>query len=167
MALTLLRHTTPDVTKGTCYGMTDLSLADSFEAEVAAVLQNLPKPRAIICSPLTRCRHLAERIGSEMSLEVSVSSHWREMDFGSWEGTLWSDLPRADLDAWAEDFHRYRDHGGESVAQLYGRVQQGIAAAPEGALIVTHMGCIKAALVASGAPRGWDAQVPFGGSIRL
>ncbi|WP_168797950.1 histidine phosphatase family protein [Pacificoceanicola onchidii] len=167
MALTLLRHTTPQVAAGVCYGVTDLDLAESFEQEAEAVLSELPDVAAIVCSPLLRCRRLAERIGLHLSREVLVSTDWREMDFGVWEGQGWSDLPRAELDAWAADFHDYAGHGGESVAALHTRVRQGLAAAPDGALIVTHMGCIKAALVERGDADGWNARLPFGGMVRV
>ncbi|WGW03072.1 histidine phosphatase family protein [Tropicibacter oceani] len=167
MAVTLLRHTTPDVTKGTCYGMTDLALADSFAAEAAQVMASLPEVQVIQSSPLLRCLRLAQHIAARASLEVQVVSDWREMDFGTWEGRAWADLPRQALDDWAADFHGYDGHGGESVAQLFARVQGALARAPRDALIVTHMGCIKAALAAQGDPKGWDAQLPFGALVRL
>ena len=165
--LTLLRHTTPDVAPGTCYGRTDLALAESFEQEARAVLEGLERPSVLLCSPLRRCRALAERIGVHLSLEVCLSEHWIEMDFGDWEGRPWADLPRADLDAWAADFHHYRGHGGESVAQLAARIEAGLAQVPEGALIVTHAGVIKAACALRGVGDGWDTQVGFGGLLRL
>ncbi|MFW2543573.1 histidine phosphatase family protein [Primorskyibacter sp. 2E107] len=167
MALTLLRHTTPEVVRGTCYGITDLRLADSFDDEADRVLADLPPVTAIVSSPLLRCRQLASHIADHLSHEVVISSDWREMDFGAWEGRAWEALPRAELDAWAADFHGYDGHGGESVAQLHSRVARALNAAPDGALVVTHMGCIKAALVEHGDPKGWDAQVPFGGVVML
>lgn len=167
MALTLLRHTTPDVDPGLCYGRTDLPLADSFGAEAAAVLEQLPVPACVISSPLSRCLHLARRIAAEASLELRVETSWIEMDFGRWEGVLWDVIPRAELDAWAADFMAYRGHGGESVADLAARVATGLGNAPEGALVVTHAGCIKAALAQTGAVDGWNARTPFGGLVAL
>jgi len=34
MEIYLIRHTTPDVAKGICYGQTDLDVANTFEEEV-------------------------------------------------------------------------------------------------------------------------------------
>nr|WP_249200252.1 histidine phosphatase family protein [Thetidibacter halocola] len=165
--MTLLRHTTPAVEKGTCYGMTDLDLAEGFVAEAAAVEHLAASARVIVTSPLGRCRRLAQHLAALSGAVLHVDQTWREMDFGRWEGTRWDAIPRDELDGWAEDFHLYRDHGGESVAQLEARVRKGLATAPEGALIVTHMGCIKAALAIRGQGQGWDSQLPFGGWVSL
>lgn len=167
MALTLLRHTTPQVAKGTCYGITDLALADGFEAEIAAILATLPGATCVVTSPLYRCRVLAERAAHHAGLELRVETHWQEMDFGRWEGVRWDDIPRPDLDAWAADFMGYDGHGGESVARLAARVEAGLQAVPDGALVVTHMGCIKAALALRGLGDGWNASLGFGGMTTL
>jgi alpha-ribazole phosphatase len=158
----LLRHTTPAAAAGLCYGMTDLALADTFEDELQQVLQSLPQVTSVLSSPLSRCRILAERISVHASLELSVSDHWKEMDFGNWEGVPWGDIPRHELDAWAEDFHHFNGHGGESVHQLATRIQTAIETTPKGALVVTHAGCIKAAKALSGDPEGWYARPAFG-----
>ena len=147
--------------------MTDLDVADGFEAEAEAVLAALPEIRCVLSSPLRRCRLLAERIALHAGLDLVVESYWQEMDFGRWERRPWDAIPRCELDAWAADFMGYAGHGGESVAQLADRVAAGLAAAPEGALVVTHMGCIKAALAARGKGDGWDAKLPFGGMITV
>ncbi|MCK0150933.1 alpha-ribazole phosphatase family protein [Marivita sp. S6314] len=167
MAVTLIRHTTPDVTKGTCYGRTDLALADSFAEEAAQVLAGLPEARHVLTSPLTRCHRLAHHIAPHLMGEIQVANHWIEMDFGNWEGVPWSDIPRDQLDAWADDFHRFAGHGGESVAMLERRVRQGLDATPDGAIVVTHAGCIKAACAIFDLENGWDTEVPFGGMITL
>ena len=82
MALTLLRHTTPLVTPGTCYGATDLALAESFAQEAEAVLDRLPAASCVISSPLTRCRRLAEHVSAAEGLELRIAEPWKEMDFG-------------------------------------------------------------------------------------
>lgn len=162
MAVTLLRHTTPEVAKGTCYGVTDLDLAASFATEAATALADMTAPSLIISSPLKRCLHLADHASQHFGCELWVAEDWKEMDFGRWEGRLWDDLPRAELDAWAAAFASYRGHGGESVSQLEARITRALSEAPDDALIVTHMGCIKAALVAAGDAQGWQAQLGFG-----
>jgi alpha-ribazole phosphatase len=167
MALTLVRHTTPDVPKGTCYGRTDLTLADSFETELRAVLSALPISAPVVTSPLTRCRSLAERIAASSAGTVQVMHDWIEMDFGTWEGVAWSDIPRGDLDAWAADFMGYAGHGGESVVMLEERVRAGLNAAPADSVIVTHSGCIRAACAIFGLHDGWDTETPFGGIVQL
>ncbi|MGX9353827.1 histidine phosphatase family protein [Roseobacteraceae bacterium S113] len=162
MALTFLRHTQPDVAKGICYGRTDLSLAASAPDDIAAAVAPLTKAQQIFTSPLKRCRQLADAIGKNTVLDGVV-----EMDFGAWEMTPWDAINRAELDAWAADFLHARPHGGESVAQLRDRVDAALAAIPDGALVVTHHGVIKAAAALRGHPEGWDINVAFGTTLTL
>lgn len=165
MAVTLLRHTRPLDAEGLCYGARDLDLAPGFETEAEAVLDVLPAVRVLISSPLRRCRLLAERIGAKRGCDVTLDPDWREMDFGTWEGLAWDAIPRAELDAWAADFMGYEGHGGESVTALQARVRRAVAATPDGALVVTHAGAIKAALAVRNLPDAWERRTPFGGMV--
>lgn len=167
MALTLLRHTAPVVAKGVCYGATDLALAATFAQEAAAIVRDLPRPVRIVTSPLSRCRLLAEHLGAAFDLPTQVDPRWREMDFGGWEGLAWDAVPRDALDNWADDFRHYAGHGGESVAQLESRVREALADTQEGALIVTHAGCIKAACAIRNVREGWDTRAAFGEAVLL
>lgn len=167
MAVTYLRHTTPLVAADTCYGMTDLSLTAGFEAEAERSLSVLERPCLVVSSPLHRCLRLAERAATRFGVEMTVSQDWREMDFGDWEGRPWSALPRDELDAWAADFMGYKGHGGESVTDLATRIAAAREKIPDHALVVTHMGCIKAVLAGQGAPDPWQARLPFGGYLTL
>ncbi len=162
MALTLVRHTTPAVMPGTCYGMTDLPLADSFDDECATVLETLPRHGAVLTSPLSRCHRLARAIADHWTVPLTVSVSWREMDFGAWEGVAWDAVPRDGLDAWAADFHGYDGHGGESVGALETRIRAALSAAQPDTLIVTHSGPIRAAMAIWGQGDGWDTKTGFG-----
>ena len=70
-----------------------------------------------------------------------------EMNFGSWEGLRWNDVPRAELDAWAADVAGYAPPGGESPLTLQRRALDFVASltVPE-AVIVTHAGVIRTLL---------------------
>lgn len=161
--VTLLRHTTPAVTPGTCYGRTDLGLADTFDTEAQTALATLPDFDVLISSPLQRCHSLAEYIAQATGTALQIAPLWTEMDFGTWEGTAWSDISRTALDAWAADILHYSGHGGETVAQMRARVAKALTGLPDArCLIVTHMGCIKAARRLSGDPNAWDYSQPFG-----
>ncbi|MEM6947905.1 MAG: alpha-ribazole phosphatase family protein [Pseudomonadota bacterium] len=165
MALILLRHTTPDVAPGTCYGRTDLDVADTFEDEARTAAAALPVFGKIVSSPLRRCRRLAAFVGAEAGLEVASDPRLIEMDFGSWEGRPWADIPRAELDAWAGDFMHARPHGGESVAMLHARTLKALAdhRSQDGpALLVTHSGVIKAALATEETAAGFATNIDFG-----
>lgn len=167
MAVTLLRHPPPDIAQGVCYGATDLALAPGWEAQATLLSATLPAAGLVISSPLSRCRKLAGFIAKARDLPLQVDPRWREMNFGVWEGVAWDDIPRHALDAWADHFHSYADHGGESVGVLESRVRAGLSAAPDGALIVTHAGCIKAAHAIHDVAAGWDTRVGFGEWVRL
>jgi alpha-ribazole phosphatase len=170
MALTLLRHTTPDVAPGTCYGRTDLTLAASFPEEARIVLAGLPRIERIVSSPLSRCAQLAEFVGKQSGVEVGQDDRLVEMDFGRWEMQAWGDLPRHELDAWASDFLHARPHEGESVAMLTARTRDAISELnlPDShTLMVTHAGVIKAALAALGGDHHYRSSVAYGGFITL
>ncbi|MEM7729757.1 MAG: alpha-ribazole phosphatase family protein [Pseudomonadota bacterium] len=170
MSLIALRHTTPDVAPGTCYGRTDLSLADSFEAEFAALLPGLPDAARIVSSPLARCHILAGRIAERRAQQVEIDPRLIEMVFGAWEGLDWSDIPRAELDAWAADFLHARPHGGESVAQLrdrVGSILSDLRADGRTHLLVTHSGVVKAALATGDRAEDYAASLGFGEWIHL
>ena len=64
MEIYLIRHTTPSIKKGICYGQTDVDLNfDTFEFELCEIKKKLPSNIDIFyCSPLTRCLKLAQRL---------------------------------------------------------------------------------------------------------
>jgi alpha-ribazole phosphatase len=165
VSLILLRHTKPIGADGICYGRTDLALADGFADEVARLLQELPTVARIVTSPLSRCRLLAEAIGEARQQPVAVEPGLVEMDFGTWENRSWDDIPRAEIDTWVRDFHHSNPHGGETVAQLGARASAAFDALMSGAapiLAVTHSGIIRAAMAATGDPKGWNLDTKFG-----
>ncbi|MEM8920521.1 MAG: histidine phosphatase family protein [Pseudomonadota bacterium] len=170
MALILMRHTTPDVAPGTCYGRTDLNVTANFETEAAAALTALPLIRRIATSPLLRCRKLAEFIGARRQLTVEQDHRLIEMDFGRWEGQAWSGIPRDELDAWAADFIHARPHGGENVAMLRDRTRLALEdwrASGDTTLLVTHSGVIRSALSKGDTAEEFNAQIDFGGFVTI
>lgn len=165
MSLILLRHTEPLGAEGICYGRSDLAVGPEFEAEAAAVIAGLPEVATIVTSPLARCRLLAERIGAARGIEARIEPGIVEFDFGRWEGRAWEALPRAELDAWAADFHGARPHGGESVAMLAERIGLALGeVAPEGPAVlwVCHAGVARAACALLGHGAGWQTRLGFG-----
>lgn len=171
MALTLIRHTRPAVKPGICYGRTDLALAHTFADEADAVLAKLEPAEALVSSPLGRCRALAEQIGSAFHLQPAYDRRLQEMDFGTWEGQDWNDIPRTELDTWAADFLHAQPHGGESVHAFVARVHEVLAELRKDGvsrLVVTHAGVIKASTVAKGADfSAFQTPVEYGGVLRI
>lgn len=162
MQLYLIRHPTPRVAPGICYGRTDLALAEHVTAAAARIVAQLPPQIAVFSSPLQRCRQLAEALHPAPLIDPRL----QEMDFGEWEMTPWEDIQREALDGWAADPLGYRPPGGETVAELQQRVQDFIAEAQgdghERVALVTHAGVIKVAVgMARGLPAGKWMRLAF------
>lgn len=148
MELYLIRHTTPLVEKGICYGQSDVPLAGSFDAEWEAIRTELPAGvTGVYTSPLSRCRRLAERIAEHYGVPLHGDDRLRELNFGRWEMQPWDALPEPELSAWMNDYVHVPCPGGESYAELIGRVASFVpflrAGAPGRAVVVTHAGVIR------------------------
>lgn len=170
MALILLRHTTPNIAAGVCYGRTDLDVAETFPAEAERAFRALPHLDYIVTSPLTRCLRLAQFVSDRVGLPVEQDIRVREMDFGSWEGKAWSVIPRGELDQWAGDFYSARPHGGENVAMLHARTLEAINhwnRQDKTGLLVTHAGVIRAALARGEMAGDFQTNIDFGGFVSI
>lgn len=145
-------------------------MASSFDSEAAAVAGALPSFVRIVTSPLQRCRKLADYLSGVSGAPLTPDPRLAEMDFGTWEGLLWSDIPRPELDQWAGDFLHACPHGGESVAMLRHRTKaalRDLEALEETTLVVTHSGVIKALLSTGDGAQDFSTNVGFGGFVEL
>jgi alpha-ribazole phosphatase len=121
MEIYLIRHTTPLVPYGTCYGQSDLNVTDSFEEEALAIAQHLPQGITTVhSSPLQRCYKLAQFLFP--SHAIQQHTNFKEINCGDWEGKLWNDIPRHISDPWMEDFVNNYFPNGENYVQLFNRV---------------------------------------------
>ncbi len=144
--LWLVRHPRPAVPAGLCYGASDVPIEDAHLLELLDALPaRLPRDAAVYSSPLSRCLRLARALHGAGFGHPKVDERLREMDFGRWEGRIWSELPRAEIDAWRDDIERYVPPGGESVADLAARGLDFVATLPHphDAIVVTHAGVIQ------------------------
>lgn len=144
MDIYLIRHTTPEVGKGVCYGQTDLPLADSFSSELMSLRSKLPESfDRIYASPLKRCLQLAQALGST----VQTDDRLMEMDFGDWEMKPWGQIPSDALNPWMADFVETAVPGGESFRELIRRSRGSLKAIESGTeekvAVVTHAGVIR------------------------
>lgn len=149
MRLYLVRHPKPLVAADTCYGSTDLSVAAEEQARVLSSLTSaMPPQAAIFCSPLQRCAVLADSLTHALDCEPAMhDARLAEMHFGSWEMRAWNDIPRAEIDAWADDMVQYRPGGGENVLQTAQRVRAFHHALQqsgrESVIVICHAGTIR------------------------
>lgn len=155
MQLYLIRHPTPQVAAGICYGRTDLALAEHAAAAAARILPQLPPDLPLFTSPLQRCRQLAEALHPAPRSDPRL----QEMNFGDWEMIPWAGIQREALDGWAADPLGYAPPRGESAGELQRRVHEFIAEmrgfGMARAALVTHAGVMK---VIVGHARGLPAR---------
>jgi alpha-ribazole phosphatase len=148
MEIYLIRHTTPNIEKGICYGQTDLDVADTFEEEVVHVLTNLKDVNNAILysSPLIRCKKLALKINNQ----ITEDKRLMEINFGDWELIKWDTINKTDLDIWMKDYVNEKIPNGESCLELYIRnihfFKEIIQKHYSKVIIVCHAGVIRSIL---------------------
>lgn len=85
MDVYLVRHTTPDVASGVCYGQADVGLAESFDMEWSMLmpkLAHLVNP-LVFSSPLQRCAKLAQRAVDHFNFSsLLTDARLLELSFG-------------------------------------------------------------------------------------
>ncbi len=119
----LIRHTSPLVAKGTCYGQTDLDITATFEQEATVVKQALPDQIThIYSSPLQRCTKLAQFVFGEKNMQYEPKL--MELNCGDWEMKPWDDIPEHEIKPWMEDYVNVQIPNGESYVMLYERIVQ-------------------------------------------
>lgn len=122
MEIYLIRHTTPLIDKGICYGQTDIPLAESFRDEAGKLLQSLPETvDAVYSSSSSRCIKLARLIKTE---QLIIDNRLLEMNFGDWEMKKWDEIDQIELNKWMPDFVNAKVPNGENFIELYDRVTQ-------------------------------------------
>ncbi|MBQ4821750.1 alpha-ribazole phosphatase [Aquimarina sp. MMG016] len=150
MEIHLVRHTTPDIKKGICYGQSNLGVTDSFQSEVEKIHQQIPinKIDKIYSSPLQRCKRLAETFNHQIIFDDRL----KELNFGDWELKPWDDINQKEIDPWMKDFVNVQVPNGESYVMLQQRVMEFYKSlyhsSTEKIVIVTHAGPMRA-LIAS------------------
>jgi alpha-ribazole phosphatase len=169
MAIFFLRHTRTAEAEGICYGALDVALADSFDHEFSVLQPTLPTVDVIYTSPLVRCTYLANRIGERQNLTPIIDDRLVEMDFGNWQGKSWDEIPREEIDAWAENVTTYRGHGGENVLQLRDRVNNFLSSIDHSldTLVVGHAGVIRSAVAERDQIDETAISVAYGKLIQL
>ncbi len=92
ITIDLLRH--GDVAGGTkLLGQTDEPLSDLGWQQLRSTLteKDLPWDK-IVSSPMQRCLAFAEEIAQQFQLPLLINNAFQELDFGQWDGQLFSDL---------------------------------------------------------------------------
>lgn len=148
MEIYLIRHTTPAVPRGVCYGQSDIDVTDSFMEEASVIQQHLPAAvLAVYSSPLQRCTKLAGHLFPQHGIQLHEDL--MEINCGEWELKKWDDINKDDLDPWMNDLLNVRIPGGESYTDLYLRCVdsfQQLFRQEKPAAIIAHGGVIRSIL---------------------
>lgn len=122
----MIRHTHVGVPKGTCYGWSDVPLADTFESEAMQTCKNLKEilsdgitPDVIYSSPLSRAIKLSAYCGYDTPVK---DDRLKEMNMGDWEMQKYDDIKDDALQMWYDDYMHLRATRGEGFPDLYKRV---------------------------------------------
>lgn len=161
--LVLIRHGVTIHADGRCLGHTDLPLAPSGIDAIGALAERwhalgpssrVGVPARIVSSDLRRASESARIVADRWALPVERDTRLREMNFGEWDGRLWSDIEAADggrLRAWTDNWRDASCPGGESLSNVIHRAGSWLdetldATPPSTIAVVSHAGWIRAAL---------------------
>lgn len=166
MEIYLIRHTTPAIESGICYGASDIDVAQSFDTEVARVKPHLPTQTVqVITSPLQRCEKLAAAL---YGTAYNTDDRLKEMNFGNWEMLPWDSISKNALSRWADNVVFEHIPGGESYEELYNRsisLLEEVIASQQDTVLVTHGGvirCIVAHVTDTPLVDAFDISVDYG-----
>ncbi|MFZ1813764.1 MAG: histidine phosphatase family protein [Rhizobiaceae bacterium] len=143
-----LRHPSPLVEPGICYGQTDLDIAEEGHSQIERALEITPKVKHVLASPALRCRKLALALAGRDGIEPVFDARLWEMNMGEWEGLAWRDIPRDLSEPWLKDPFNLPTPGGECFRDVQERVLEAISAADTDWAIVCHAGPIRAVQMA-------------------
>ena len=145
-----LRHGLPEG-DGCLRGHTDFPITPQGLEQMWCAVEGLSDVEKVVTSPLVRCREFAEQFTGRFELPIEPVEHWKEMNFGHWDGqsrdSLWENYGETLSQYWQNPW-KSNPHGGESLREFDSRIQQAWEAllAQNGGkrlLLVTHAGVMK------------------------
>jgi alpha-ribazole phosphatase len=153
-AILAWRHPRAEGGAGRCIGRTELRVplrrAKRLAHRVRQAARRLAAPRCVWVSPRLRCRAVG-RVLRGFGFAVTVDERLAELDFGTWDGRRWSEIPAAEVEAWGADLLHHAPGGGEALVALASRVHAFALEAVQAArgdqgprLVLTHGGWLNA-----------------------
>jgi broad specificity phosphatase PhoE len=174
--LMLARHgQTADNAEGLILGRRDPPLSELGAAQARALAAEAREAgiASLWTSPLQRAAATAAIVSQATGAPVSVLNALAESDRGDWEGRPVDELRRAEPERFAA-FEAASDGflfpGGESLAEQVARTRRAldqVVAGPQLALVVAHVGTVRAAMLAVGRRPPPEADVAHAQIIEL
>lgn len=173
MEIYLIRHTSVNVPKGTCYGFTDVPLKDTFETEAAQTKKQLEGLTfdCVYTSPLSRATKLAEFCGFPDAIR---DDRLKEMNMGEWEMQMFDKINDPNLQKWYDNYLDHPTTGGESFRDLYNRVSSFLHELKQKKFrrvaIFAHGGVLLSSRIYAGETsieEGFKNMTPYGGIIKI
>ena len=165
MQVYLIRHTTPNIAKGICYGQTDMEVNEILFAEELKIIKNkLPENiEQFFTSPLKRCKTLVENL----TTNIKENSSLKEMNFGDWENKKWDEIVSDEFNNWMENFVEVKTPNGENFIELSNRtnlfLDEILQKEYESVAIITHAGNIRSIICSVlGLPLANAFKIDFG-----
>ncbi|WP_367111620.1 histidine phosphatase family protein [uncultured Psychrobacter sp.] len=126
MELYIWRHPKPLAANGLCLGQTDMGVHPRKLKRLANQIERFVRlhklPKVIWVSPLQRSLKVGELL-AQRGFKCQVAPDLMELNFGTWDGRPWSDIPKQAIDEWCADFAQSAPYKGESVQELFTRVE--------------------------------------------
>ncbi len=172
MEIILIRHTTPDIEKGICYGQSDIDVTSNFLEESLPILKELKNINydAVYTSPLIRCKKLAKKINTNVIIDDRI----KELNFGDWELHPWSEVAKEDLNHWMENFVYEKTKNGESYIELHKRVttffEEIIQLSYNRIIVVTHAGVMRSLWAYWNSiplEKSFDLKIEYGAILKI
>jgi broad specificity phosphatase PhoE len=174
--LLLARHgQTADNAGGLILGRRDPPLSELGMRQAAELAGKAREAKIAIVwsSPLQRARTTAERVVEATGVPMRIVGELAESDRGDWEGRRVAELEVAEPVAFAAFVGAAPDFqfpGGESLAHQVARTRHALDLAADGphpALVVAHVGTIRAAMIATGMRPPPEAAIPHAELIEI
>lgn len=164
MQLTLIRHSPTVLNSTICYGQSDIDVDENFPQHAQHIAKKCESIdfEHLYSSPLKRCTKLAKKLAKDT---FTIDSRLCELNFGQWEMTPWDEIPRTQLDTWANNYFKNSPPLGETYEALTKRsvsFLRDIQSQHQGQkiVVITHAGVIRAML-------GYALEIPYQNHFRL
>ena len=126
MTLYIWRHPQPVAAKGICLGHTDMGVDRRKLKRLANQIQHFARlyhlPKVIWVSPLQRSLKVGQLL-AKRGFQCHISPDLTELNFGAWDGRPWTQITKEEIDAWCANFAHFAPDNGESLQQLFHRVE--------------------------------------------